>query len=70
MLSQLSVLAHKVGDRSFHLLCDPNSPIHEIKEALFQFSKYIANLEDQIKAQEPIKKPEESLPVTDEVKQE
>lgn len=52
MLSQLSVLAHKVGNNAYHFLCDPNSPLPEIKDALFQFTKYVGQLEDQMKAQQ------------------
>lgn len=51
MLSQLSVLAHKVGNNAYHFLCDPNSPLPEIKDALFQFTKYVGQIEDQAKAQ-------------------
>lgn len=51
MLSQLSVLAHQVGERVYNFLCSPESPLPEIKEALFQFNKYVANLEDQAKQQ-------------------
>jgi hypothetical protein len=84
MLSQLSVFAHQIENRAFHLLCDPNSPLSHVKEALAQFMKHVGNLEDQIKANaeaqakidvdaksaEQTKIEEPVLPVSDEVKQE
>ncbi len=47
MFSQLAVMMHKIGDRTYHFLCDPNSPFSEVKESLFQFTKSIGKLEEQ-----------------------
>lgn len=35
----------------YHFICDNDSPIEHIKEALFQCQKYVGTLEDNIKAQ-------------------
>lgn len=47
MFSALAVMAHKVGDRAYHFMCDPNSPVDEIKAALWQFGANIAKIEEQ-----------------------
>lgn len=45
MLKSLSVLEQKIGDRVYHLMCSPDSPLGEIKEALIQFSAFVVALE-------------------------
>jgi hypothetical protein len=45
MISQLIVLAHQVENRTYHFLCAPDSPLHEIQEALGTFIQKIAQLE-------------------------
>lgn len=52
MIKNISRLECKVGEKIYHLTCDVDSPIEHVKEALFQFQKYIGQLEDQIKAQQ------------------
>lgn len=47
MFSQLAVMAHRVGERVYHLMCAPDSPVEEIKSALWQFSANIAKIEEQ-----------------------
>lgn len=42
MYAQMEV---KIGERIYHLSCEPNSPIPEVKEALFQLSSQIAEIE-------------------------
>lgn len=46
MMSNLTKLEHRIGDKVYHLLCDQDSPIHEVKEALFQFLKFAGQVED------------------------
>ena len=53
MLKNISRLEHKIGDKVYHLLCDSDSPLNEIKESLFQFLKFIGQVEDTVKAQQP-----------------
>jgi hypothetical protein len=64
MQKMLTQFEHKIGDKVYEFICDPTSPIEHVKEALFQFSKYVGAIEDAIKAQ----KAKEALPITDEVK--
>jgi len=50
MLKNLSQLECKVGEKVFHLTCDPDSSLEHLKEALFQFQKFVGRVEDQAKA--------------------
>jgi hypothetical protein len=70
MLKNISRLEQKIGERIYHLLCDSDSPLVEVKEALFQFTKYVGSIEDAVKAQEEQKKAEEAKPLEPEVKEE
>jgi len=47
MFSALAVMAHRIGDRVYHLMCAPDAPIDEIKAALWQFSANVAKIEGQ-----------------------
>jgi hypothetical protein len=51
MLKNLSRLECIVADKSYQLLCDIDSPLESVKEALFQFQKYIGQVEDAVKKQ-------------------
>lgn len=60
MLKNISRLECKVNEKDYQLFCDNDSPIEHVKEALFQFLKYIGQLEDQNKVmQEELKKKSE-----------
>ena len=52
MLKNLSGLECKVQDRDIKLICDFDCPTMHIKEALFQFSKLIGQIEDAAKAKQ------------------
>ena len=56
MLKIVARLEHKIGDRLFHLTCDQDAPLGEVKEAITQFLGYMIQLEkahsEQQKAQE------------------
>ena len=52
MQKQLTQLAFKIADKVYHFICDPNSPLDHVKEALFQFTKYVGAIQDAIKAQQ------------------
>jgi len=56
MLKNLVRLEFIVADRVYHFVCDPDSPIEHLKEALFQCQKYVGAVEDNIKAQLEAKK--------------
>lgn len=51
MHKSVTQLEHKIGDRVFHFTCDPLSPLSEVKDAMFQFLKYVGQIEDAAKAQ-------------------
>jgi hypothetical protein len=60
MLKNIIRLEHSVGNKVYHFLCDNDSPLDHVKEALFQFTKYAGQIEDQMKTQqEQIKKAQE-----------
>lgn len=53
MLSNLSMLKCTVNGNDYQFLCDCNSPTGEIKEALFQFGKFVGKVEDAAMASNP-----------------
>lgn len=59
MLKNIVRLEHKVADRYYQLLCENDSPLEHIKEALFQFQKFVGQIEDQVKVQQESIKNEE-----------
>lgn len=60
MLKNLSKIELTIDNRLYQLLCDNDSPLHHVKEALFQFQKYIGQIEDQAKKQQEAIKVEEN----------
>jgi len=50
MHTNISKLQIKLGEKDYTFLCDIDSPLDAVKEALFQFQKYIGHFEDSIKA--------------------
>ncbi len=69
MLKNISKLEFKIAEKNYEFLCDNDSPLEHVKEAIFQFQKYIGYVEDQIKAQKEASSKVESLP-TEELKSE
>lgn len=51
MLKNISKLQCKVGEKDYNLLCDNDSPLEHVKEAILQFLKYVQLVEDQVKEQ-------------------
>lgn len=51
MLKNLTQLELTIGDKVYQFTCAPDSPLEHIKEVLFQFQKYVGQIEDNIKAQ-------------------
>ena len=51
MLKTISRLEYIAGEKVIHLMCDCDTPIVSVKEAIFQFLKYLGNIEDQVAAQ-------------------
>lgn len=66
MLKNISRLECKIGEKIFHLMCDMDSPLEAVKEALFQFSKYVGSVEDNAKAQKEAKEKESVVPIEEE----
>ena len=61
MLKNISKLEIAINEKSYQLLCDMDSPLQDVKEAVFQFQKYIGKIEDQVKEQQDkLKAQEES----------
>lgn len=53
MHKNMTRLEAVVGEKVFHLFCDIDSSIPLVKEALFQFLKYVGAVEDANKANQP-----------------
>jgi hypothetical protein len=51
MIKNLSQLEHKIGERVYHFSASMDSPINEVKDALFQFMKYVGKIEDAAREQ-------------------
>ena len=47
MLKNIAKLECKIGERVYQFLCDNDSPLPELKEAFFQFQKFVGQIEDQ-----------------------
>ncbi len=56
MIKHLSGLECKVEERIIKLICDTDCPLSHLKEALFQFSKCIGQIEDAAKNSTETKK--------------
>jgi len=72
MLKNITKLELQLNNRNFQLLCDNDSPIADIKEILFQFQKFVGQIEDQIKSKQEAEKAQEENkvePIQEEVKQ-
>jgi|HubBroStandDraft_2_1064218.scaffolds.fasta_scaffold384328_2 hypothetical protein len=50
MLTNLVRFEMKSAERVYHFLCDNNSPISEVKEAIFQLTNMVAQVEANIEA--------------------
>lgn len=51
MLKNISQLTHKIGEKTYHMFADIDSPLNDVKEAILQFLKYVQGIEDAIKTQ-------------------
>ncbi len=67
MLVNISKLEVVVEGRTYSFLCNNDSPLAHIKEVLFQYQKYIGQIEDNVKAQQDkIKADQENQPPQEE----
>jgi hypothetical protein len=60
MLKNIVKLEIMLADKIYQFLCDNDSPLEHIKEALFQCQKLIGQIEDNIKSQLEAKKAQEN----------
>ena len=71
MLKNITQLTVQVGEKVYHLLCDNDSPIAHVKEAIFEFTKSVAQIEQNIKdaqqSSQEVEKVNESEVKTEEV---
>lgn len=51
MIKNVSKLEIKINEKIYQFFCDQDSPLAEAKEALFQFQKFVGQIEDAVKAQ-------------------
>ena len=66
MLKNLSVLEHSIEGKAYQFLCDPNSPLNHVKDALVKFLGYVQQVEDQVRTAQD-KAAQEQKPVEDHV---
>ena len=69
MLKTIAKLEHKIGDKIYQLILDADSPLQDVKEVLFQFTKYVGQVEENVKSQQaaqadqkPVESKVESIP--------
>lgn len=60
MLKNMSKLECKIGERIYQFILEMDSPLHDVKECLFQFQKYVGQVEDTVKSQLAAQVPEVS----------
>lgn len=60
MMKNIIRIEFAIVDKVYHFMCDSDSPIEHIKEALFQCQKYIGAVEDQLRAQMAAKAAEQA----------
>lgn len=59
MLKNICRLESKIEDKVGHFFVDHDTPLHIVKEMLFQFQKYVGQIEDYARKQETEKQSEE-----------
>ena len=61
-------LEQKINERDVTLVCDNDCPLEVLKEALFQYQKYIGQIEDSVRAQQEKAKAEAEAKPSEEQK--
>jgi hypothetical protein len=69
MIKNISKFELTIDGKIFELLCDSDSQIGQVKEFVFQVTKYLGAIEDNIKAQQEKEKEEKKEQVPDGDKQ-
>lgn len=62
MLKNISRLEHKVGDRVYHLICDNDSPLNDVKDALCKFLSYVDQIAEAAKANQAAQQEAQPVP--------
>lgn len=67
MIKNLTAFQTQIEDKAYSFYCEPTSTINHVKEALFQISKMIGQIEESIAAQQKAaeEKKEEAEPAPD-----
>jgi uncharacterized protein (DUF342 family) len=52
MLKNIVKLEHIIEGKVYQFILDSDSPLNHVKEVLFQFTKYVGQIEEQVKAQQ------------------
>lgn len=52
MIKNTVKFEHTIEGKTGHFICDQDTPIPAAKDMLFQFLKYLGQIEDQIKSQQ------------------
>jgi len=60
MLKNISRLECQIGEKLYQFYCDVDSPLTDVKEAIFQFQKYVGMIEDQVREMQKQKAEEEN----------
>lgn len=68
MLKNVTKLEVKIDEKLYQLICDNESPIGHVKEALFQFMKIVAQVEDNIIAARKAEEEAKAQQVSEEAK--
>lgn len=65
MLKNITSLTHKIGERIYHLFCDQDSPITEVKESLSQFMGFAVQVENAALEAQAKEKADAEVPTTE-----
>lgn len=60
MLRNCTRLECVVENKMAHFYCDMDTPLHVVKEMVFQFQKFVGQVEDQVRANLEVDKEKES----------
>lgn len=70
MITNITKIECRVGEKNYQLLCDIDAPLADVKEAIFQFQKFLGQVEDKLRetqqAQEAEKKAAETPEIIEE----
>jgi hypothetical protein len=66
MLKNLSQLECQINGKLHRYLCETDSTLQDVKEALFQFQKFVGQIEDSIRAEQARKESEEAQDISQE----